>query len=348
VSQSAIFQWIKKGVIKPEAVEAALVLADEQPDAAQWPIFVRRLLLQLGLLSLVVAMLFFTAYNWQAMGYLVKFALVQAALILWLLIFGLLRLGVFNQHFKFSDGSLKVVDSSLLIMLFLTVGGLLALFGQVYQTGADPWQLFAIWALLVSVLVLVSGQVVLWILWSLLLNIALALCIDSHSGWLGQIVVEQSAIWLFLGLNSVLLVILEVISQPVSKALINHRMQFCFVEQPWARQLQALVLLLCATYLSFGAIFEWRNFALSYGISALAVMTGMFFYYRYKRFDLAILALWMLTAMTVSTALLIKMLNDLHFDMLLVIAVALIVMTAVSVRWLKALHANSILDKNDE
>ncbi len=348
MSQSAIFQWIKKGVIKADVVDAALVLADEQPDPAQWPVFIRRLLLQLGLLSLVVAMLFFTAYNWQAMGYLFKFVLVQVALVSWVLIFALLRLGIFTRRFNFSDDSLKVMDSILLVMLFLTVGGLLALFGQVYQTGADPWQLFALWALLVSVLVVATGQVVLWMLWSLILNVALALYIGSQTSWFGHIIHERSTIWLFLGLNSVLLIVLEVISQPDAVILESQRFRFYIVEQPWARQLQALAVLLSAIYLFFVAIFDWRGFALSYGIVALLVMGLMYVYYRYKRFDLLVLAFWMLAGMSIITAFLIKILNGLNTDMLIILAIALIAMTAGAVHWLKALHADSYLDKDYE
>ncbi len=37
---------------------------------------------------------------------------------------------------------------ALLLALALNIGALLALVGQTYQTGADPWQLFATWALL--------------------------------------------------------------------------------------------------------------------------------------------------------------------------------------------------------
>ena len=32
------------------------------------------------------------------------------------------------------------------LLALLGIGGLFAFFGQTYQTGADPWQLFALWA----------------------------------------------------------------------------------------------------------------------------------------------------------------------------------------------------------
>ena len=35
------------------------------------------------------------------------------------------------------------------LLALLGIGGLFAYFGQTHQTGADPWQLFALWAALV-------------------------------------------------------------------------------------------------------------------------------------------------------------------------------------------------------
>jgi hypothetical protein len=34
------------------------------------------------------------------------------------------------------------------LLALLNIGGLFAYFGQTYQTGADPWQLFSLWAAL--------------------------------------------------------------------------------------------------------------------------------------------------------------------------------------------------------
>ncbi len=46
---------------------------------------------------------------------------------------------------------------ALLLAIALNIGALLALVGQTYQTGADPWQLFSTWALMLVPLA-VFGQ----------------------------------------------------------------------------------------------------------------------------------------------------------------------------------------------
>ena len=59
-----------------------------------------------------------------------------------------------------------------LLSAMILVGGLMALFGQTYQTGADPWQLFFNWALLVFPWVLISRFHVMWLVWLGLLNLS--------------------------------------------------------------------------------------------------------------------------------------------------------------------------------
>lgn len=50
-----------------------------------------------------------------------------------------------------------------------------AVFGQIYQTGADAWQLFALWAACIAPWLPIRPATALWALWVTTLNIALAL-----------------------------------------------------------------------------------------------------------------------------------------------------------------------------
>lgn len=61
------------------------------------------------------------------------------------------------------------------LVALATLGGLLAYFGQTYQTGADPWQLFALWTGLALPLCLGLRSRVLWMPWSLIANTAISL-----------------------------------------------------------------------------------------------------------------------------------------------------------------------------
>ena len=67
--------------------------------------------------------------------------------------------------------------------IFLTsascfVGLSLAIFGQVYQSGADTYELFLYWAALIVAWVLTAQSTVLWFIWLTLVHIALALYLD--------------------------------------------------------------------------------------------------------------------------------------------------------------------------
>src|SRR5690606_8361253 len=61
------------------------------------------------------------------------------------------------------------------LLACVLLGALLALVGQTYQTGADPWQLFALWALLMLPWVAAGRSVVLCLLWVLVSNVVVML-----------------------------------------------------------------------------------------------------------------------------------------------------------------------------
>jgi uncharacterized membrane protein len=59
------------------------------------------------------------------------------------------------------------------------VGPLLAIYGQTYQTGADPWSLFAAWAGLVALWVVIARFPALWLIELVLVNVAVGLLWDQ-------------------------------------------------------------------------------------------------------------------------------------------------------------------------
>ena len=102
-----------------------------------------------GLLGLGVV--FWVAAHWAQWGRLAQFALLQGA---WLA----LCLGAAQR---------PAWRTPLALVAFLVLGGMLAYFGQTYQTGADPWSLFATWALLGLPLCLAVRRDGLWAGWAL-------------------------------------------------------------------------------------------------------------------------------------------------------------------------------------
>ena len=64
----------------------------------------------------------------------------------------------------------------------MSLGGLLAFFGQTYQTGADSWQLFALWAALDLPPCRGARSDFLWTAWGPVAMAAIGLWMQTHLG----------------------------------------------------------------------------------------------------------------------------------------------------------------------
>ena len=73
------------------------------------------------------------------------------------------------------SGRRALPATALGVLALASVGGLLAFFGQTYQTGADTWQLFALWAALTLPLCLGLRHPLLWIVWLVVAHLAITL-----------------------------------------------------------------------------------------------------------------------------------------------------------------------------
>ena len=346
MSRFAVYHWIKTGAIKPTAEIEDLQLADERPRADSWPPFIRRFLWIMGSLALVVALLFFMAYNWQAMGPMFKFALLQGSLIVTLIFYALWS-SLLVPRYQLSSHTLVLGQTLIRVVVAMLVGGLLALFGQVYQTGADPWQLFALWSLLISVMVVSSGQAVLWIMWSVLINVALVLYVDTRPAWLMLLGPIEQAIWLFLIVNGLLWLIVMGLDgeQPVAPRVLKRFR----VVQPWAGQLQATALLFCFTYMGMAAIIDWHNQGAGFAVASVLGLAGFFVIYRLIRQDLSLLALWSMSLMLLIITLVMKITDGWASGYTLFwLSMMIIAMTTLAVKWLKSLRSQSIKPSDSE
>jgi uncharacterized membrane protein len=182
--------WIENGSIPPEHIARALALSGVTPDGKRWRAFIDGALLALGVLALACAVVFFFAWNWEDLGRTSRFVIVQALMVAALLAWW--RLGLDRLTARMA-----------LLLAAIALGVLLALFGQTYQTGADPWQLFAIWALLMLPWALVGRFAPLWLLWLALLNLAAALYFDTRFNLVDIAFGSRGALdWALLALNS--------------------------------------------------------------------------------------------------------------------------------------------------
>jgi uncharacterized membrane protein len=131
-------------------------------DTAFWSLWARRALLAFGAGHLLAGIVFFFAYNWADLSDIAKFAIVEGAIVA--TVMAALLLGIDRLH-----GQVAVIAASVL------TGVLLAVIGQVYQTGADAYQLFAAWMLLILPWTIASQSAAQWLLWLVVCGIALAL-----------------------------------------------------------------------------------------------------------------------------------------------------------------------------
>lgn len=128
--------------------------------AQLWALWTRRLFLCIGATLVMAALVYFFAYNWEGLARWQKLALPQAVTLLALA-------GGQCIHFRRIGGQL------LLFAAAVAVGVGFAVYGQIYQTGADAFGFFAMWSLCILPWVLVGTFAPLWVLWFTLVNLAL-------------------------------------------------------------------------------------------------------------------------------------------------------------------------------
>ncbi|XXF76523.1 DUF2157 domain-containing protein [Myxococcaceae bacterium GXIMD 01537] len=160
------------GVLSPSALEQALQLAVESPPKSWWRRFTSIVLMGLGALLVLSGIIYFFAYNWADLHRfgklgLIMFAIAASAVAAW-------RLG---------EG---LAGQFALLFAAVLVGPLLAVFGQTYQTGADPYELFLGWSALILPWVVLARFGPLWLLQLGLANVGLTLFWDQALPWRGD------------------------------------------------------------------------------------------------------------------------------------------------------------------
>tara|TARA_Y100001934_G_scaffold76429_1_gene95094 strand:+ start:11583 stop:12659 length:1077 start_codon:yes stop_codon:yes gene_type:complete len=157
----ALEELHREGLLSDEAFDAAResLPAVDQGSRADWG---RGLLLVYGSVLLLAGVVFHFAFNWQGMSKFAKFGVVEFALAACVAC-------AWRKGFETFAGQVLMVGASIM------PGVLLAVFGQIYQTGADPYELFLGWSALIFGFVVTSQLAGHWFLWLVLLNIGLFL-----------------------------------------------------------------------------------------------------------------------------------------------------------------------------
>lgn len=139
--------------------------------------------LKRGMLAVAAGLLGFglicgIAANWQSLDKLQQFALLQG----------------FVLSLCLGAALLPTMRTPLGLLGLISIGGLFAYFGQTYQTGADPWQLFAVWASLGIPLALCSRSDSVWSAWAIIVLTAVSLWDHANSGYSWHFDVDASEI----------------------------------------------------------------------------------------------------------------------------------------------------------
>lgn len=315
-TRNQIIRLIQQGFIKPDQVDDALVVSELRPNENSWHTFIDRALLLLGGLSLAFALMFFVAYNWSDIGKFAQFGLVQIAIVI-----------AIGCYWKLGVDKLSAKVS--LLVGSILIGVLLALYGQTYQTGADPWQLFFSWALLILPWALLGRFSAIWLVWLLLGNLTLALYHQTIRSalWL-MFDSETGLLWLLFLFNTIALIVWELSSR-----------YFEWLSTRWVVRILATASGTSITWLVIMAIFESGSIGFTRILVWLAWMPLFYFSYRKLRPDLFMLAGMCLSGILIIVSLLARTIID-SFEAggFLLIAIVLIGMGSGATIWLKRIH----------
>lgn len=316
-----VLDWIERGAIARANIRRALAVAGVTPQASDWRRFLDRLLLAFGVLALAVGIIFFFAYNWHALDRLLKFALVDVAIIV--------ALG-FCWHLGLDRASGKAS----LLGAAIVVGALFALIGQTYQTGADTFELFAAWALAILPWAIVARFAPLWLLWLLLINLAAALYYATMQ-WLFWFVFSPiNLLWVLFAINGVALFLWE---------LAAYR-GVDWLPARWAVRVPMTATAGFATALAVHAIFS--DSANGWGAAVWASwLAATYAIYRHAVKGLFALTVGVLSAVIVTVAFLSEhILKSLDAGAFLFIGIVAIALSALAGWWLKGIAAEEVYE----
>lgn len=306
-----LFAWAESGALTAEELGRASAQAPLAPSPELWRRAADRLLAFAGVLLLATGLVFFFAYNWDDLHRYAKLGLAWSALA------ACVAAALLVQPWS-------IAYRAALLGAAVATGVLLALIGQTYQTGADLWELFLAWLVLITPFALLARSSATWLLWVIIANLALGRYLSTSSWfvWLG-LLSGPEGLYLIAGVNLLSLLGFEAYA---ARLLVAPR-----------RLVQRLLALGVIAPLAAGAGIAWWDadyFALT---PAFFLLGGVgFWFYRDRRRDVPILAMIVFAAIAVLTLGLARLLPDDFFAYNLV-ALFVIACTGYAAVWLMRL-----------
>lgn len=287
IARATILEWVANGTLPRDRMREALRIAAVAPDSGAWRRFLEALFLWLGAACMAASVVFFVAANWQDLGRFAKFGGVELALVT------AIALALWR-------GLDTLPGKAALVVAALLCGALLALVGQVYQTGADTFELFAAWALAIVAWVLVARQPALWLIWIAILNLAVFFYFQFVPGttfrWFGP---RAQSLSLF-ALNSVALAAWELAS---ARGLAGFATR-------WAPRVLAVAGGSSITFLVVRGVLQFHESAVVHFVLYALWLGVIYWAYRMRSIDLFILSGAVLSVVVVVAIALARTLFD--------------------------------------
>lgn len=141
-----------------------------------WEKFLKLIFISLGIGFTVSGIIFFFAYNWAELPKFAKIGLTEA------LVIATTSLALF---LKINNNIRNIILTGASAL----VGVLFAVFGQIYQTGANAYDFFLAWTIFITLWVIVAEFAPLWLMFIALVNTTLVLYSQQVvKDWDGSIV----------------------------------------------------------------------------------------------------------------------------------------------------------------
>jgi uncharacterized membrane protein len=289
--RQALAHWRALGRLAPEAVAAPW--ARTEPVATDWRRWLDTALIALGTALLCAGVIVFFAFNWQDLHKFSKFGLLAGAITLLAAFAGL-------RPARDTAGRAALGGAQ------VAAGVLLAVIGQTYQTGADAWQLFALWTLLALPWALSARAAPHWWLVIVVGNVALLRYFSIRFGVDGVFALLFDTRYLRTATLALLgAVVLQLM---LWQLLCAKAPALGFRGQTGSRMLAALACVHAGSLglaSLLGSDFDGAAFAL-----ALAVLAALIWWFRQRAFDIVVLSLACLTAIALTVAAIAKLLFE--------------------------------------
>ncbi len=249
-------------------------------------LWVSRILMLLGLVLTFTGVIYFFAFNWVKLTPSTKFALIETAMYC--------CLAFANRVKKENVSKIFLLSASIFVGIFMAV------FGQIYQTGANAYELFLNWSALIFIWTIISKYAPQWILWLLITNISFILW-WQQSGYAGKIY------WMIY----TYLILFDGFFLALREFLANKK-HYEFLKAEWTREFIFVPVSIMVSIPIIVWILDWDKAAISWmisGIVGIITYSIMFYVYRYKLCDIKSIASIVLSSCVIFDTFIYKLLD---------------------------------------